>query len=146
MAASARIKAQNIIFKIATTDYSCDANNIELSLGDAPGDVQTFCEVRAGGQWSLKLDGVTSSEAGSLYRLLWENFGTEVAFTLVPGSSATPGTDNPVYSGTVVFNQLPPLALTSGEISKFSVELEVKNAVHNPASGIYYGVTIDTTA
>jgi hypothetical protein len=41
MAASTRIKAENIIFKIGATDYACDANMVDLSLGDAPGDVQT---------------------------------------------------------------------------------------------------------
>jgi len=42
MAASTRIKASNIVFKIGTTDYACDANMVELTLDDAPGDVQTF--------------------------------------------------------------------------------------------------------
>lgn len=39
MAASTRVKAQNILFKIGTTDYACDATMVELTLNDAPGDV-----------------------------------------------------------------------------------------------------------
>jgi hypothetical protein len=146
MAASPRITAQNIIFKIGSTDYSCDANMIELALQDAPGDVQTFCEQRVGGQWTLQLDGVTSNDDASLYRVLWTNFGTTAAFTIVGSSTATPGTDNPTYSGTVKFDQLPPLSLMSNETVKFSVTLTVANGTHNPASGVYYGVTLDTTA
>jgi len=146
MAASTRIKASNIVFKIGATDYACDANIVELTLDDAPGDVQTFCEVRVGGQWTLHLEGITSGEDTSLYRILWDNFGTEVAFTIAPNGNATASTDQPHYTGTVRFDQLPPLSLTSNEITKFAVDLTVKNTPHTPASNIYYGVTIDTTA
>jgi hypothetical protein len=146
MAASTRIKAQNIIFKIGTTDYACDATMVELTLDDAPGDVQTFCEYRTGGQWTLHLEGITSGEDTSLYQVLWANFGTKVAFTIAPNGNASAGADTPHYTGTVVFNQLPPLSLSTNETVKFAVDLEVDNSVHNPASKIYYGVTIDTTA
>jgi hypothetical protein len=144
MAASTRIKAQNIIFKIGSTDYACDANMIELSLGDAPGDVQTFCETRVGGEWALQLDGITSGEATSLYRVLWDNFGTEVAFVIAPNGNASPSADQPHYEGTVIFDQLPPLSLNSNETALFSVTLEVKNTPHDPSANQYYGVEIVT--
>jgi hypothetical protein len=144
MAASTRIKAQNIIFKIGSTDYACDANMVELTLDDAPGDIQTFCETRVGGQWALQLDGIMSGDAGSLYRVLWDNFGTEVAFTVAPNGNATATSSEPHYEGTAVFNQLPPLSLMSNETAKFSVTLEVKNTPHDPASDQYYGIEIVT--
>jgi hypothetical protein len=144
MAASTRIKAQNIIFKIGATDYACDANMVDLSLGDAPGDVQTFCEVRTGGEWALQLDGITSGEDTSLYRVLWDNFGTEVAFIIAPNGNSVATADTPHYEGVAVFNQLPPLALTSNETATFSVTLRVKNTPHLPASNQYYGVEIVT--
>jgi hypothetical protein len=119
---------------------------IELSLGDAPGDVQTFCETRVGGEWALQLDGITSGEDTSLYRVLWDNFGTEVAFTIAPNGNTTPTSDAPHYTGTAIFNELPPLSLNSNETALFSVTLEVKNTPHNPASNEYYGVEIVTAA
>jgi hypothetical protein len=148
MPTSTRIKAQNIKFLIGTVEYSCDANLVELTLNDAPGDVQTFCEVRVGGEWKLQLDGVTSGDATSLYRILWTNFGTEVAFTVAPQGNAVGSTSSPIYTGTVVFDQLPPLSLNSGEVVKFSVTLTVKNAVHTPATTppVYYGLTVKTAA
>ena len=146
MPTSTRIKAQDIKFLIGTVEYSCDANLVELTLNDAPGDVQTFCEVRVGGEWKLQLDGVTSGDATSLYRILWSNFGTEVAFTVAPQGNAVGTASSPIYTGTVVFDQLPPLSLTSGEVVKFSVTLTVKNAVHTPATTppVYYGLTVKT--
>jgi hypothetical protein len=148
MATSTRIKATNISFKIGATEYSCDANLVELTLNDAPGDVQTFCEVRTGGEWKLQLDGVTSGDAASLYRVLWANFGTEVAFTIAPSGNATATSSQPHYTGTAIFDELPPLSLNSGDVVKFSVTLSVKNAVHTPNTTppVYYGVTLKTTA
>jgi hypothetical protein len=144
MPASARIKAQNIDFKIDGTNYSCDANMIELSLGDAPGDVQTFCEKRVGGEWALQLDGITSGDATSLYRILWDNFGTEVGFLIAPNGNSVASANQPHYEGTVVFDQLPPLSLNSNETALFSVTLQVKNSPHDPTANVYYGVEIVT--
>jgi hypothetical protein len=144
MAASTRIKAQNIIFKIGATNYACDANMVELTLDDAPGDVQTFCEQRVGGQWALQLDGIMSGDSGSLYRLLWDNFGTEVAFTIAPNGNAVATSSEPHYEGVAKFNQLPPLSLMSNETAKFSVTLEVVNTPHDPENEQYYGIEIVT--
>jgi hypothetical protein len=148
MATSTRIKATNIVFKIGTTDYSCDTNMVELTLNDAPGDVQTFCEVRPGGEWKLQLDGVTSGDTASLYRILWANFGTTVAFTIAPNGNATASSTQPHYTGSVIFDELPPLSLNSGDVVKFSVTLTVLNSVHTPSTTppVYYGVTLKTAA
>jgi hypothetical protein len=148
MPASTRIKATNIKFLIGTTEHSCDATMVELTLDDAPGDVQTFCEVRPGGEWKLNLEGLTSGDAGSLYRVLWTNFGTEVAFTVAPQGNAVGTASSPIYTGTVVFDQLPPLSLSSNEIVKFTVNLTVKSAVHTPSTTppVYYGLTVKTAA
>lgn len=140
MAASTRIKAQNILFKIAGTDYACDANSVVLELGDAPGDVQTFCETRVGGEWTLTLAGITSGDEDSLYQVLWTNFGSTATFIIAPNGNATASADQPHYEGTVVFDQLPPLNLTSNEVVQFEVALTVKNTGLNVASNLFYGV------
>ena len=144
MAASNRIKAQNILFKIGSTEYACDATMVDLVLEDAPGDVQTFCEQRVGGQWALTLEGITSGDAASLYRVLWSSFGTTGVFTIAPNGNATASATEPHYTGTVKFNQLPPLSLVTNETVKFSVTLEVDNSEHDPENNVYYGVEVAT--
>jgi hypothetical protein len=144
MAASTRIKAHNIIFNIGATDYACDATMVDLVLQDAPGDVQTFCEQRVGGEWTLTLEGIVSGDAASLYRVLWENFATTAAFTVAPNGNETATSSEPHYTGTVKFDQLPPLSLNTNETATFSVTLTVDNSTHNPASDVYYGVEIVT--
>jgi hypothetical protein len=140
MAASTRIKAQNIKFTIAGTDYACDATSVVLELGDAPGDVQTFCEVRVGGEWALNLEGITSGDATSLYQVLWNNFGSTATFVIAPNGNTSPSADQPHYEGTVVFDELPPLNLTSNEVSAFAVTLQVKNTGLDTANDLFYGV------
>ena len=140
-----RIIARDITFKIGATSYSPEINSVELTLGDAPGGIQVFGSVRPDGEWSLKLDGYVSQDADSLYRLLWTSHGSEVAFEINPGGG-TIATDNPSYTGTVIFNELPPLTLMASEEVVFSVTLKVKNTGLDVASKLFYGVTIDTTA
>ena len=144
MAASTRIKAHNIIFEIGDVNYACDATMVDLQLQDAPGDVQTFCEQRVGGEWELTLEGIVSGDAASLYRVLWANFGSTATFVVAPNGNATATTSEPHYTGTVKFNQLPPLSLNTNETATFSVTLAVDNAPHDPANDIYYGVEIVT--
>ena len=144
MPVSSRIKAQNIKFLIADVEYACDATMVELTLGDAPGDVQTFCEVRVGGEWALALEGVTSGDATSLYRVLWNNFGTTATFVIAPSGNAAPSTSEPHYSGVVRFNEIPPLSLNTNETSTFSVTLEVVNTPNTPDTDVYFGVSVVT--
>jgi len=139
-----RIVAENIKFLIADVEYACAANMVELTLGDAPGDVQTFCEQRVGGEWALSLEGVTSGDADSLYRVLWANFGTTATFVIAPNGNATASTSEPHYSGVVKFNEIPPLSLNSNETSTFSVTLRVVTTPNDSASSEFYGVTVVT--
>jgi len=145
MAASTRIVAQNIVFKIGSTTYAPDINMVELTLGDAPGGIRTMTEVRANGEWALKISGVVSGAATSLYQFLWSNFGTEATFTIAPGGNASPAADGPHYVGTVVINELPPLSLSAGDDASFEVTLRVKNTGLDTATKLFYGVTIDVT-
>jgi hypothetical protein len=147
MPASTRIKATNIKFTIVSTEYSCDANALELSLTDAPGAQQLFCEVQPLQEWKLRIDGITSGDSTSLFQLLLANYGTEVAFKVAPQGNSTATSSAPIYEGTVIFDQLPPISMTSNEIMTFSVELTVKNTVHTPSATppVYFGLTKKTS-
>ena len=147
MATSSRLKAQNINFKISSTDYAPDCENIELSLEDMSGDIRTFDEVRVGGKWKLKLAGLYSQTSTSLYQLLFANYGTQVAFTLAPSGNVTASTTQPHWTGTVIFDDLPPISLQAGDVTKFEVTLSVDASVHTPAATppVFYGLTKKTS-
>lgn len=146
MAASTRLVARNIIFKIDDVEYACDASKVSLTPEDAPGGVRTFCETNTEKEFKLALEGIVSLEATSLYQILWANQGTQVEFILAPAGNATPTSDKPHYTGSVIFDDLPPLELTSGEGAVFSVTYTVDNATHDPATGYFYGVRKVTSA
>jgi len=138
-----RVVARNITFKIATVSYTPEVNMVSLTLGDTPGGIQTFSEVRVQGEWACQIDGYMSQTAGSLYQILWANFGTEVAFEINPGGGSV-GANNPKYTGTLIINELPPLEMTSNEEIAFSVTLRVKNTGLDTGAKLYYGLTIAT--
>lgn len=142
--ATPRVIAKNITLTIDGDDYAPQVNMVELTLGDAPGGVQTFTEVRVNGEWALQLDGYVSQDADSLYRILFDNFGQELPFVINP-AGGTIGADNPAFTGTLIVNELPPLTLTSNEDVSFSVTLRVKNTGLDTSAKLYYGLTIDTT-
>jgi hypothetical protein len=116
---------------------------VSLTLGDTPGGIQTFSEVRVQGEWAMQIDGYMSQESSSLYQILYANFGSELAFEINPGGGSV-GADNPKYTGTVIVNELPPLEMTSNEEMNFSVTLRVKNTGLDTASKLYYGLTLAT--
>lgn len=147
MPASTRIKATNIKFIIDGDEFACDADSIELTLSDAPGGQQTFCEVQALQEWKLSMNGIASGDATSLYQTLFANYGTQVVFSVAPQGNSTATSSAPIYEGTVIFDQLPPLTMTSGEIMSFSVELTVLNTVHTPAATppVYFGLKKKTS-
>jgi hypothetical protein len=148
MATSSRLKAQNIKFNISSTDYSPDCENIELNLEDMSGDIRTFDEVRTGGMWKLKLAGLYSQTSSSLYQLLFTNYGTQVAFVLAPSGNVVASSSQPHWTGTVIFDELPPISLQAGDVTKFEVTLSVDASVHTPSATppIFYGLTRKTTA
>jgi hypothetical protein len=139
-----RVIARNITLTIDGVDYSPQVNMVELTLGDAPGGVQTFTEVRPDGEWAMQIDAYYSQDGDSLNRLLFAEFGNEIPFVINPGGG-TIGADNPAYTGTLIVNELPPLSLTSNEEVSFSVTLRVKNTGLDVAAKLYYGLTIDVT-
>ena len=139
-----RVIARNITLTIDGTDYAPQVNMVELTLGDAPGGVQAFTEVRPDGEWAMSIEAYYSQDADSLNRLLFSHFGQEITFVINPGGG-TIGTDNPAYTGILIVNELPPLSLTSNEEVSFSVTLRVKNTGLDTAAKLYYGLTIDTT-
>ena len=139
-----RVIARNITLTINGVDYAPQVNMIELTLGDAPGGVQAFTEVRPDGEWAMQIDAYYSQDGDSLNRLLFTQFGAEIPFIINPGGG-TIGADNPAYTGTLIVNELPPLSLTSNEEVSFSVTLRVKNTGLDTAANLYYGLTIDVT-
>lgn len=143
MAAINRIIANNVSFKLPTTDFATDLISIEFVTEDAPGGVRTFGSLQTDQQWKATLTGIFSPDDAGLHRTLITNYGTSMAFTVAPQGGAV-GTDAAQYAGTMKIDALPPISLTAGETAQFSISLTVDNSVHNPASHIFWGLEVKT--
>ena len=89
-----------------------DVKSYELTWEDKDtGDV-TFTEALAGvGQNpALSVTAVTSFDAGSLFKYLWDNSGSDVTVTFAPKGNATTAADKPVFTFTAKIPGKPGLS------------------------------------
>lgn len=96
----------------AAVSYADDVKKFELSYDEKDGDDLTFAEAAAGLGYdaTLKLTGIVSYDAGSLYAFLWDNVGSTVTVDLGPFGNATATATQPHFTGTATIGLPPALA------------------------------------
>lgn len=121
---------KGIIFKLATIDYDGDTKKVGITTEDKDESDLTFAEAAAGDLKDFKV-GVTainSTEAGSLWKYLWDNPGIEVACVYGPHGNAVPSVTKPHFGLTVKATGKPPIeqeAKATKERTTFDYEFEV---------------------
>lgn len=103
MTTSTRIKANALLLSIDGTDYWADFSSVMMQSEEAAADVNTFYDASLGGRrdFYFTVSGVQSTEAGSFWRAMWADAGSEVAFIYAPHGNATASSDQPHFTGTV---------------------------------------------
>jgi len=126
MAGSTRIKGKQLSLKIGTTDYFADATAVTLENDEADNDTVTFADAAAGGgrKYTLKITGIQSTDEDSLWSFVWDNAGTDVAFTYAPHANATPSVDQPHFVGTVTVGPKPSIGGEAGTDTTFTFDTE----------------------
>jgi len=118
MAGSTRIKGTKLALLLGSpgTDIWADITSYSLEPTEADSDVTTFADAAAGGAWDylLKLSAIQSTDPTSFWRMVWEQSGDEVAFTLAPHGNTTPTTAQPHFIGTVKIGAKPKLGGDAG--------------------------------
>lgn len=114
----------------AAVDYSGDIKKFEISSADKDDSDLTFEEAATGEtkDYTVKVTAIASTQAGSYWRLLWDNPGEEFAVTFGPHGNAVPTEDKPHFTMTLKADGKPPIAneaRRSKERSEFEYELEV---------------------
>ncbi len=133
MAGSTRIKGNALYLNFGSpgTDYKCDATSVVLQSDDSNSGVTTFCDAanpEQGRQWSFAISAIQSTQKSSFWRYLWDNVGSEVAFTYAPHGNSTASQDKPHFIGTVKIPQRPQIggdASVDGEYT-FDISLTVE--------------------
>lgn len=122
---SPRIKGQKLGFQINGKPVWPDMSSAELSPS-SDDSFATFGSILAGGTpMQLKVSGIVSTAATSLWRLLFDNVGKELPFIFAPNGNDVPTSDQPHYIGRVTIKQPPSLPVKINEVSSFDLEMPV---------------------
>lgn len=135
MSTSTRLKGNvNPIFCLKTgagpavTSYADDLKKWEQVPAKKDDSDLTFAEAAAGlgVDWAFKGTALVSWDAGSLFTMLYDNAGADLAIKLGPKGNATATATSPHFTGTVTVT-LPPgfgnEARTTPEGAEFEFEL-----------------------
>lgn len=127
---NAGIVAQVAIPPAAAVDFDGDIRKIELSSEDKDDSDITFAEAASGDtkDYTAKVTALWSTDEDSFWRLLWENPGTEFAFTYGPHGNAVPTADKPHFEFTAKADGKPPFSQEARRTKTretFEYELEV---------------------
>lgn len=122
---SPRIKGQKLGFQINGKPVWPDMSEAELSPS-SDDSFATFGSILAGGTpMQLKVSGIVSTAATSLWRLLFDNVGKELPFIFAPNGNDVPSNDQPHYVGRVTIKQPPNLPVKINDVSSFDLEMPV---------------------
>jgi hypothetical protein len=126
MPSSTRIKGRNLVLTLDGDDYAIDASSITLTNEDQDGEVRTFADITPPKQWFFEIEGIQSTDSGSLWDFLWDNDGTEaISFVFKPHGNATASASQPHFTGTVDVKGKPPIGGSADTTFVFSYRLDL---------------------
>lgn len=97
-----------------------DGDLIEATLENEDKDQVTFADVKGGltKDAFMNIKGVQDTSTGSLWRLLWDNPGAEIAVKYGPNGNALASADDPHVVGTLKASGRPTLGTAAGVKAK----------------------------
>ena len=132
---SVRIKGLKLGFQINGKAVWPDMSEAELSPS-SDDSYATFGSVMAGGTpMKLKVAGIVSTAATSLWRLLFDNVGKDLSFIFAPNGNDVPSVDQPHYIGRVTVKEPPALPVKINETSTFDLEMPVVDWTQKTTNG-----------
>lgn len=127
MAGSTRIKGAALILSLGTppVEVKCDITSYKITNDEKESDVTTFCDVAEGDdrQFKLQFSAIQSTDAESLWMLVWSRTGEEdVAYTVAPHGNAVPSVTQPHFTGTLTIGSPPELGGDAGKTTEFTFD------------------------
>jgi hypothetical protein len=122
------------VFTIGATDYSEDLKAIRLTSEDRDDSDLTFAEAAAGDvkDFQVTITAIQSTEAGSLWRYLWDNPGDEAAVVYGPHGNAVPSATKPHFTFSMKNTGAPEVggeAARNGNRFSFDYTFDVTTAI-----------------
>ena len=112
---------------VADNNYVADITDFKLYSEPLNQERITFRKYEEGTavKWKLEVGAVfDGGSSTSLHAFLWENAGTQAAFTIKPFQEFDPLTKR-FYHGTVRIGYKPPVIVSAGRISTYDFTFDV---------------------
>lgn len=112
----ANLGTRQLKIEIDGTEYWTVVSNCTIEAADGDSDFVPFADAATGGakDFILKFTAAQDLATGSLWRLMWDQAGTEVPVTVMPYGNAAPSAAEGHMTGTVVVS-IPDGAILGGE-------------------------------
>lgn len=115
----AAIGTRKLKLEIGGDEYTAEVSNVRVTSAEGESDFVTFAEAAAGGarDYALAITLAQDAATGSLWTEIFDNAGTDVAYTVMPYGNASPSATEPHFTGTCTITE-PDGDLLGGEANK----------------------------
>lgn len=122
-----RTNGKNLSMTIDAVEINAEGTSVVLDNEDADDTDVTFADLDDGDpkQWFISLASLADYGAATVWTMLWDNAGDDVAFVFKPYGNATPTTAQPHFTGTAKILSKPPIGGAAGETFNFEARLDV---------------------
>lgn len=127
----AKLGTRSLVLRVGATptDYTGSVSKVVVTAGESDSDFTTFADAAAGGarEYYLEMTLAQDPATNSLWRLMWDSPGTDVAAEVWPNGRPVSGTASatqPKFTGTVTVAE-PDGDLLGGEADKSNTKVFV---------------------
>lgn len=112
----AQIGTRKLTLEIDGTEYTPSVSNVAVASAAAESDFVTYADAASGGarDYTLNMTLAQDAATGSLWRMIWDEAGSDVPVTVAPYGNATPTATEPHFVGTATIVE-PDGTILGGE-------------------------------
>lgn len=122
----AKYKGKDLSLLFGAQEVNVEATSIVLTNEEADNDAVTFYDLSQGGAvtWYFEIEATADYGSSSFWTYLWDNAGSDVAYTFKPYGNTTASASQPHFTGTVTLGPKPSVGGSAGEVFSFSVRMD----------------------
>jgi hypothetical protein len=122
-----RTNGKNLSLTINAVEINAEGTSVVLDNEDADDTDVTFADLDDGDpkQWFFSLAALADYGVGSVWTMLWEEAGNDVAFVFKPYGNAVATAAQPHFTGSAKILSKPPIGGAAGETFNFEARLDV---------------------
>ena len=122
-----KYKGKDLSLTVDGVEFNLEATSVVLDNEDADNDAVTFADLQSGTpkKWFFTVEATADYADTSVWSMLWDNAGSDVAFALKPYGNETASPSQPHFTGTCTILSKPPIGGSANEVFTFEARLDV---------------------